>query len=542
MEPDARCTFVSDEADVTRATTTTTTSTGKLKSCCTRLVSLVRSIGGLIVLLLAYTFIGAWIMMELESPTEKQHIAEVVSNRGDTVELVKNITWNLHAGVINDSQWEDQVKHALHSFEEAVFKSGVTSTTSHKWTFFGSVLFCVTTYTTIGYGNIAPVTKWGRVATMVYATIGIPLALIVLAELGRHFMRGTKFMWAFVRRYYYTGYCRKVRQRRRGSYNMAEGLKDEDLANDKGNSKIAEKKGHAISGPGTDVSERRNGSAHDIEAGIQRERIPHGKGELFGLDEDQEEESSESVHGQNDKKVLHLSAAEVKIQSINNLDESRDRCEDENDEDNDVFDGNIAGKWASRQREEGRDNRRSVSIEPAPRSHEPSVSTSDRRSVVTIESAEEEFHLPVVIAIIFIFVYIFLGAYMYTLWEDWSFFESFYFVFITVSTIGYGDILPKHPNFFLLSCIYTFLGLALVSMTINVIMEFMTKTIETAKEKVDQAREKALATAKAAKGKIRNAGTKARNKMAKTISKKGSLRYEHKEDANVSKEATEKHS
>lgn len=78
MEPDARCTFVSDEADVT-TTKATTTSTGKLKSCCTRLVSLVRSIGGLIVLLLAYTFIGAWIMMELESPTEKQHIAEVGS-------------------------------------------------------------------------------------------------------------------------------------------------------------------------------------------------------------------------------------------------------------------------------------------------------------------------------------------------------------------------------------------------------------------------------------------------------------------------------
>lgn len=36
--------------------------------------------------------------------------------------------------------------------------------------------------------------------------------LIILADFGKLFTRGIKFLWAFVRRVYYTGSCRKVRR------------------------------------------------------------------------------------------------------------------------------------------------------------------------------------------------------------------------------------------------------------------------------------------------------------------------------------------
>jgi len=36
--------------------------------------------------------------------------------------------------------------------------------------------------------------------------------LILLADFGKLFTRGIKFLWAFVRRVYYTGSCRKVRR------------------------------------------------------------------------------------------------------------------------------------------------------------------------------------------------------------------------------------------------------------------------------------------------------------------------------------------
>ena len=56
-----------------------------------------------------------------------------------------------------------------------------------------------------GYGNVSPVTTVGRVITIIYALFGIPLCLCVLASVGRLLTRAIKFVWAFVRRFYYTG-------------------------------------------------------------------------------------------------------------------------------------------------------------------------------------------------------------------------------------------------------------------------------------------------------------------------------------------------
>lgn len=63
-----------------------------------------------------------------------------------------------------------------------------------------------------GYGHIYPATNTGRAITIVYAIIGIPLFLILLADFGKLFTRGIKFVWAYVRRLYYTGSLRRVRK------------------------------------------------------------------------------------------------------------------------------------------------------------------------------------------------------------------------------------------------------------------------------------------------------------------------------------------
>ncbi|XP_047453946.1 potassium channel subfamily K member 5b [Mugil cephalus] len=55
------------------------------------------------------------------------------------------------------------------------------------WTWENSVIFAATIVTTIGYGNVAPKTKNGRVFCILYGLCGIPLCLVWISELGSFF-------------------------------------------------------------------------------------------------------------------------------------------------------------------------------------------------------------------------------------------------------------------------------------------------------------------------------------------------------------------
>ncbi|XP_066594798.1 uncharacterized protein [Prorops nasuta] len=54
----------------------------------------------------------------------------------------------------------------------------------YEWNFAKAFLYSLTVLTTIGYGSIAPRSTWGKLATMGYASLGIPLTLIYLSSAG----------------------------------------------------------------------------------------------------------------------------------------------------------------------------------------------------------------------------------------------------------------------------------------------------------------------------------------------------------------------
>ncbi|XP_071520993.1 uncharacterized protein [Panulirus ornatus] len=94
----------------------------------------------------------------------------------------------------------------------------------------------------------------------------------------------------------------------------------------------------------------------------------------------------------------------------------------------------------------------------------------------------DEVNVPITINLVMLFLYIMLGAVLFSFWEGWDLGSSCYFTFVTLSTIGYGDMVPGNAilngsddgsaTFKMLICIlYILLGMVLLSMCINLMQE-----------------------------------------------------------------------
>lgn len=71
-------------------------------------------------------------------------------------------------------------------------------------------------------------------------------------------------------------------------------------------------------------------------------------------------------------------------------------------------------------------------------------------------------------AVLFLGVYLSAGAAVFMQWEKWTFFDGFYFSFITMTTVGLGDLVPGE-YLMLLCTVYILIGLALTSTIIELV-------------------------------------------------------------------------
>uniref|UniRef100_A0A158P803 Ion_trans_2 domain-containing protein n=1 Tax=Angiostrongylus cantonensis TaxID=6313 RepID=A0A158P803_ANGCA len=78
---------------------------------------------------------------------------------------------------------------------------------------------------------------------------------------------------------------------------------------------------------------------------------------------------------------------------------------------------------------------------------------------------------PVFSALFATVAWIMLSAAVFCIWEDWTYFTSVYFFFISCSTIGLGDVTPDHPEYMIATFGVVVVGLSLVSVCIDVVKE-----------------------------------------------------------------------
>lgn len=110
--------------------------------------------------------------------------------------------------------------------------------------------------------------------------------------------------------------------------------------------------------------------------------------------------------------------------------------------------------------------------------------TESNACEITEEEINDKFDLPVSLALVLLLSYLFVGAAIFTLMEPWDYCESFYFTFISMSTIGLGDFVPSRPVYMVVIMFYLIFGLSLTSMSINVVQNKLNETFKEARQKL----------------------------------------------------------
>uniref|UniRef100_A0A182FLS4 Potassium channel domain-containing protein n=1 Tax=Anopheles albimanus TaxID=7167 RepID=A0A182FLS4_ANOAL len=412
----------------------------------------------LVATVVAYCFLGAFTFEHLEAENErnvKKGISSIRENLTDSIWKMTN-----DRPVLHQQNWTSTALSHLQSFEKEILTAmkkdgwdGNEDVNQIQWTFFGALFYSIIVITTIGYGHIAPKTYMGKISTIFYAILGIPLMLLCLSNIG-DIMASS-----------YTGVFAV----------MFAHVNPRDLA----------------------------------LGAVETVGVLLGKGEnraqsmdrrIFQHDSQMDEDSPCKTPILCNKYAIDNHDEPVKQTRPNPRSQSMPRQTRYGDrllpdrmpyytEDNELIEMQTVRKSMPRRRE--------PRPAPSPRIMSPMGFAVHRQArhlqnVMDDNSLyddEWDMHsgelppssivrpVPIWLCVFLVVSYIIAGAFMFSEWEEWSFLDSAYFCFITLTTIGFGDFVPaqgvKNDSeiSIALCSLYLLFGIALLAMSFNLVQE-----------------------------------------------------------------------
>lgn len=184
------------------STTVTSDPREKIKDCCRNFVAFMCTQVGVGALIVGYALIGAAGFMSIETQPQPgfnhfEHVLGLRRNCAQELWLVME-----EHNMFNSTMWRRDADEVVRQFQDQFVKMVKTGYDSRRpeevWSYPAALMFCLSVFTMIGYGNMVPKTPWGKGTTVIYATFGIPLYILYFLNMGRVLARTFKWLYTWI--------------------------------------------------------------------------------------------------------------------------------------------------------------------------------------------------------------------------------------------------------------------------------------------------------------------------------------------------------
>eukprot|EP00095_Tigriopus_kingsejongensis_P003237 maker-scaffold547_size140190-snap-gene-0.31 protein:Tk03237 transcript:maker-scaffold547_size140190-snap-gene-0.31-mRNA-1 annotation:"potassium channel subfamily k member 18-like" len=450
-------------------------------------------------LIALYMVMGAFMFASLEAESQmEQSVIALALRRKFALSL-----WNVTLIANNEfrqGDWRKVTQSLVTDFQKDVVENirhGYTGTDPgvRIWTFSSALMYSLTIFTTIGYGNLTPKTDLGKLATIFYALLGIPLMLLYMTNIGH--ILGSSF------KYTYTKLCRCSEPEKTlpTKATLPSALTSDYPGISRSESRIPSREGSKKSS--TESSEprfsnpfksrRKRNQSQESKRSSSRRASHRGRPSLVvsqvgDIDLDKEFPDVNTVEDPPQDLITHPEAtsgpaalqipkpAKGSLKSALSPLLTRKRPPSSN------------GSTAPPHEDECDTDM--IRLAPIPKTPTVEFKLVEDIRLVTI---------PVTSCLFVLMFYIVLGTVLFSAWEGWSYLDGAYFCFTSLMTIGFGDFVPGNDYIYqvddkvdkiearaklIIGTVYILLGMALLAMCLNLMQEKIVQQVRTVARKI----------------------------------------------------------